>query len=293
MMKKILATESVAVLFLFALAMFVVAFSVPRTTHAAFDDANLAVDTVLSVGGVTLTVSGATSTIATITVEANKFYFTLNSGSSLEVTSAAGKVLETDGQGYIATNTCTSGVSVLGFTANSTATTTLFPTSSSCSGAATTGTAAAAATGSGSGNGAPVSSGGGGGGGAATAPVIVGGATPSSNATVIAQLQAQVQALVAQLNILLAARGLPPVGGSFTRDLEVGSTGDDVKALQAYLNTRGYVIASSGPGSSGNETTKFGGLTRAALVKLQKAAGITPAAGYFGPKTRAYVAANP
>ena len=64
-------------------------------------------------------------------------------------------------------------------------------------------------------------------------------------------------------------------------------TGDDVKALQVYLNTHGFMIASSGPGSSGNETTKFGAATKAALSKFQKAKGITPAAGYFGPKTRA------
>ena len=64
-------------------------------------------------------------------------------------------------------------------------------------------------------------------------------------------------------------------------------SGADVKALQVYLNTHGYVIASSGAGSPGNETTKFGGATKAALIKFQKANGITPAAGYFGPKTRA------
>ena len=80
---------------------------------------------------------------------------------------------------------------------------------------------------------------------------------------------------------------------SFARDLEVGATGDDVKALQAYLNTHGYIVTASGAGSPGNETTRFGSLTKAALIALQKAAGISPAAGYFGPKTRAYVAAHP
>jgi len=64
-------------------------------------------------------------------------------------------------------------------------------------------------------------------------------------------------------------------------------SGADVKALQVYLNTHGYVVSSSGPGSVGNETSKFGGATRAAVIKFQKAMGITPAVGYFGPKTRA------
>ena len=80
---------------------------------------------------------------------------------------------------------------------------------------------------------------------------------------------------------------------SFKRDLETGSTGDDVRALQAYLNSHGFQIAENGAGSPGNETTMFGGLTRAALAKWQASVGITPAVGYFGPKTRAYVAANP
>jgi hypothetical protein len=73
---------------------------------------------------------------------------------------------------------------------------------------------------------------------------------------------------------------------SFTRDLELGKTGDDVKALQQFLNIHGYVITASGPGSSGQETTRFGALTKAALIKFQLANHITPAVGYFGPKTR-------
>ena len=81
--------------------------------------------------------------------------------------------------------------------------------------------------------------------------------------------------------------------GSFTRDLKVGSTGDDVKALQVWLNTHGYQVAASGPGSPGSETTMYGNATKAAVAKFQTANGISPAAGYFGPKTRTYVNANP
>ena len=114
--------------------------------------------------------------------------------------------------------------------------------------------------------------------------------TEAQKQTLIADLTATVRQLMVQLQALIAARG---GGTTFTRDLEVGSTGADVKALQVYLNSHGYAVSSSGPGSPGNETERFGGLTRAALAKLQKAAGITPAVGYFGPKTRAYVNANP
>ncbi|MFH1178247.1 MAG: peptidoglycan-binding domain-containing protein, partial [bacterium] len=79
---------------------------------------------------------------------------------------------------------------------------------------------------------------------------------------------------------------------AFKSDLQLGTLGSEVKALQEFLNSHGYAVAASGAGSPGNETTKFGGLTKAALIKYQKAKGITPAVGYFGPKTRAAVEAD-
>ncbi len=75
------------------------------------------------------------------------------------------------------------------------------------------------------------------------------------------------------------------------RDLTIGSVGSDVQALQKLLNALGFTVAASGPGSAGNETTMFGALTRAALAKYQGANGISPAAGYFGPLTRAHLKA--
>ena len=59
-----------------------------------------------------------------------------------------------------------------------------------------------------------------------------------------------------------------------------------VKLLQKYLNTHGFIISASGPGSPGNETSKFGLVTKVALIKFQKANGIMPASGYFGSLTR-------
>jgi len=80
---------------------------------------------------------------------------------------------------------------------------------------------------------------------------------------------------------------------SWTRDLTIGSTGADVKALQVFLNSSASTeVAASGAGSPGNETTSFGSLTQAALAKWQAANNVSPAAGYFGPKTRAAVAAE-
>ncbi|HEY4527012.1 MAG TPA: FN3 associated domain-containing protein [Candidatus Paceibacterota bacterium] len=148
------------------------------------------------------------------------------------------------------------------------------------------------------------SSGGGGGGGKkqtdipATTPALA-PTTPVAGGTVLDNLRAQLNALLAQL-AALTGQSTPNANAyihananaSFMRSLSVGLTGDDVKALQQYLNAHGHTVAASGPGSPGNETSFFGPATKAALIKLQEAAGIDPI-GIFGPKTQAYVAANP
>jgi lysophospholipase L1-like esterase len=76
------------------------------------------------------------------------------------------------------------------------------------------------------------------------------------------------------------------VSGQFTRDLEFGITGADVRLLQQLLNSIGFQVAVTGPGSPGFETDFFGSLTQAAVVRYQQAKGIVPTAGYFGPITR-------
>ncbi len=86
-----------------------------------------------------------------------------------------------------------------------------------------------------------------------------------------------------------------PGGGtlkSVTRSLSLNSVHADVKTVQIILNadpdTR---VAASGAGSPGQETTRFGPLTRAAVQKFQVKHGIARAgqAGYgtVGPRTRA------
>lgn len=83
--------------------------------------------------------------------------------------------------------------------------------------------------------------------------------------------------------------GTPPDAGAsfrFVGTHTVGSTGPEVRELQRYLNSHGYTVATSGPGSAGQETETFGPATRAALARFQAANGISPALGYFGPLTR-------
>ncbi len=83
-------------------------------------------------------------------------------------------------------------------------------------------------------------------------------------------------------NVNSSLRGLPTSGTptpsagacTFTRNLTVGSRGDDVTCLQSYLGvtpTTGY----------------FGPLTKAAVANWQAANGVAPAVGYFGALSRA------
>lgn len=76
----------------------------------------------------------------------------------------------------------------------------------------------------------------------------------------------------------------------FTRDLRLGMTGTDVKQLQVLLNSKGFMVASTGVGSPGKESAYFGAATQAAVKKFQTAQGIVPVNGSVGPLTRAALA---
>ena len=80
----------------------------------------------------------------------------------------------------------------------------------------------------------------------------------------------------------------PSIDFEFTRNLYIGSRGNDVMMLQKVLNLDADTrVAASGVGSAGMETQYFGELTRQAVAKFQAKHGISPAAGYFYPLTRA------
>ncbi len=107
--------------------------------------------------------------------------------------------------------------------------------------------------------------------------------TPSARAATIDELQAQIQVLLAQIASLNG--GASAGSYTYTRDLTLGASGADVTALQSWLISKGYSIPAGATGY-------FGAQTQSALAAYQAANGIAPAAGYFGPVTRAKVNAQ-
>ncbi|MDB5204175.1 MAG: peptidase-like [Candidatus Taylorbacteria bacterium] len=69
----------------------------------------------------------------------------------------------------------------------------------------------------------------------------------------------------------------------FDRDLTIGSTGNDVAALQNFLKAKGYYAATTG---------FYGSNTASALMAYKVSRGITPVNNYFGVLTRAAINAD-
>lgn len=69
---------------------------------------------------------------------------------------------------------------------------------------------------------------------------------------------------------------------AFTRSLTVGLSGADVTELQTALVAQGYLTMPAGVSMG-----YFGSLTKRAVAAWQAASGVSPALGYFGPKSQA------
>jgi hypothetical protein len=85
---------------------------------------------------------------------------------------------------------------------------------------------------------------------------------------------------------------------TLTEALSFGMVDPQVLVLQQLLNAAGFTITTSGPGAPGQETTKFGLLTRDAVRRFQCAKGIACSGdeystgyGYVGPHTRSVLLA--
>lgn len=80
----------------------------------------------------------------------------------------------------------------------------------------------------------------------------------------------------------------------FSQNLRLGSVNVDVVRLQKFLNTHGFLVATSGPGSIGFETPIYGTYTKNAVAlfqkkyedKILKSQGLTQPTGNFFKATR-------
>jgi peptidoglycan hydrolase-like protein with peptidoglycan-binding domain len=88
--------------------------------------------------------------------------------------------------------------------------------------------------------------------------------------------------------------GLETGSAQLTSNLNFGMVNSQVIILQKLLNEEGFTVALLGPGSPGNETARFGDLTRQAVKNFQCAKKIicsgnevTTGYGRAGPATRA------
>lgn len=83
----------------------------------------------------------------------------------------------------------------------------------------------------------------------------------------------------------------PTFGGSFATDLAVGAESPDVRILQKFLNTLGFVVAQTGAGSPGFESEYYGRATAAAVARFRAAIGekAVEVAGSFDAAIRSRV----
>lgn len=117
----------------------------------------------------------------------------------------------------------------------------------------------------------------------ALAVVVAAPAQALTNAELLTALQALSPAQLTQL--LSSAQG-SALGSpeEFTMNLKLGSRGNDVERLQMFLEDSGLLDTNGHYGY-------FGPLTKAGVIKYQKANGL-PSTGYFGPMTREVVNAE-
>jgi hypothetical protein len=235
----------------------------------------LTTDALILVGGYTLNVSGSSATIQSIVVNSNSFSVALASGSSLTVSSPTLQQLSSDITSDVTSNVCTgSAASIsLAYSGAGTVTNVITPSATVCT-TSSSGGGGGSGGGSSGGNGQIWDSG-------PTAPGHVNtnltGTSTASNAS-----PAQGSSIPAlQEQAIISHTGL-----TLTKNHHIGDKGEDIRAFQKWLNANGFVIATTGPGSPGSETSIFGTLTFKALIKFQKSKGL-PQTGYLGPLTRA------
>ncbi len=228
--------------------------SFPVAVFAA-NDVTLTTDTIISVGGYTLNISGSSAVIDSIVVDASNFSVTLSSGSSITVSSPTRNQLSSDVSSDVSASTCDNSASsiTLSYSGAGTVTNIITPSATICVTAATTVTAS---------------------GGGAFPP----GYIYSPPVVLLAPTSSQIIAtttLTPPAPVVLVNPGFV-----FKNLLFVGSSRDGVRQLQAMLKKLGYFTYPK-------ITGYFGPITKQAVIKLQKAYNLKPYPGWVGPATRA------
>ncbi len=258
--------------FLIATALAVLVSAVPAVSYAEYNDVTLGVsDTILSVGGVSLTVSATSAVLESLSVDANTFTVTMARNSFLRVTSTDRRTLSADATSITKTSSCTDSLATNTFDAGGGVSGSQTLTITVDSGTCTTGS-------SGGGGGGVSSGGGGGGSGYIYVPPTATPATPVVSTTVTTPT-------------VTTTSTTQVTFGTVDRLLTKGTTNAQVKILQQILNSDPATrIAETGAGSPGRESDFFGPATQKALQKFQVKYGIAKSGdsgyGQVGPLTR-------
>jgi hypothetical protein len=213
--------------------------------HASFNDVSLNIGTPIVIGSYTLQISGATASIESISVDSSSFEVSISSGSTFTISSTGLTGFSVSGSGIVSTISCdtppTLSLSGIGV-AIVTPIDICIPTSNTQS--------------------PPTQTSSGGGGGAIHNFIVADEVVTCPPGHLFS---------VTTGKKCTTTSSAPVSIPTLTRTLKLGMSGPDVKALQQYLNTKGFTISTTGPGSPGQETTLFGPKTKAAVIKFQLA----------------------
>lgn len=250
----------------------------PLAAGAAFNDVTLTSSAVISVGGSSLTVTGTNALVQSIVVNPSSFDVVVAAGSSLRVTSGDKKNFTITGTGGIGTVTCDGATSIVTLNVTGSGTLTITPSGTCVGGASSSGSTSSSSSGSG------------GGVVAVTPPPTAATSTKSASTTASTSTTTQTTtntSTIAMGNTSnLISTPTISAGLVITQLLRLGSSGDEVAALQKLLIAKGYLVVPENI-SLGH----FGKATERALKKYQKSVGLTPV-GVTGPATRAALAAD-